>query len=309
MQCFTVKTIEVVKQLRLKAIMAFGTILLVMSLGSLSHAQKSTQETFASAEEATRALFVAVQSDNQQALMQILGGGKELVSANDEIEDKIEREQFVGKYREMHRLVREPDGATVLYIGAENWPFPVPLMLKGGAWYFDSESGAQEILFRQIGENEATAIETCHALVRAAASATAKSAETTNAASDVGSGIGSDGGSENEHVSRYAQTLVSTLESMASSEKESGAFHGYYFRILSGPLKSRAGAKGKGSSAGRGSKEAYVAYPAEYLSSGVMTFVITEDGVVYEKDLGHNTATLARKMTASVLTSSWRPAE
>jgi Protein of unknown function (DUF2950) len=301
MQRFTVKTIEAVQRLRLKTTIAFATILLVVGAGALSYAQKSTPETFASAEEASHALFVAVQSDNQQALMQILGGRKELVSSNDEIEDKIEREQFVGKYREMHRLVREPDGATVLYVGAENWPFPVPLVLKGGAWYFDSDSGAQEILFRQVGENEATAIETCHALVRATARAIATSAETTNAASDAGS--------ENEHVSQYAQTLVSTREAMASSEKESGAFHGYYFRILSGTLKRRAGAKDKGSSAGRRSGDVFIAYPADYRSSGVMTFIITPDDVIYEKDLGPNTTTLARKMTASALTSSWRPAE
>ena len=301
MRRFTVRTMEVVQRLRLKTTIAFAMILLVVGLGGISHAQKSTQETFASAEEASHALFVAVQSDNQQALMQILGGRKELVSSNDEIEDKTEREQFVGKYREMHRLVREPDGATVLYVGAENWPFPVPLVLKGGAWYFDSDSGAQEILFRQVGENEATAIETCHALVRATARAIATSAETTTAASDAGS--------ENEHVSQYAQTLVSTREVMASSEKESGAFHGYYFRILSGPLKTRAGAKEKGSSAGRKSGDVFIAYPAEYRSSGVMTFVITPDDVIYEKDLGPNTTTLARKMTASALTSSWRPAE
>lgn len=297
MQRFTVKRIEAFQRLRLKTTIALGTILLVVGLSSLSYAQKPIQETFSSAEEASHALFVAVQTDNPQALMQILGGGKDLVSSNDEIEDKLEREQFVGKYREMHRLVREPDGATVLYVGAENWPFPVPLALKGGAWYFDSDSGAKEVLFRQVGENEATAIETCHALVRATARAIATSAETTTA------------GSENEHVSQYAQTLVSTREAMASSEKESGAFHGYYFRILSGPLKRRAGAKDKGSSAGRRSGDVFIAYPADYRSSGVMTFIITPDDVVYEKDLGRKTTTLARKMTASALTSSWRPAE
>jgi Protein of unknown function (DUF2950) len=304
MQRFTVKTIEVVQRLRLKKTIAFATILLMVGVGALTYAQKSTPETFASAEEASHALFVAVQSDNQQALMQILGGRKELVSSNDEIEDKLEREQFVGKYREMHRLVREPDGTTVLYVGAENWPFPVPLMLKAGAWYFDSDSGAQEIQFRQVGENEATAIETCHALVRATARAiTATSTGATSTAIN------------NEHVSQYAQTFVSTQATGASSqapaemEKESGAFHGYYFRILSGPLKRRVGAKDKGSSAGRRSGDVFIAYPADYRSSGVMTFVITPDDVVYEKDLGPNTATLARKMTASALTSSWRPAE
>jgi hypothetical protein len=301
MQRFTIERIEAFQRLRLTAAVAFGTILLVVTMGALSHAQKTTQKTFSSAEEASHALFVAVQSDNQAALMQILGGSKELVSSDDEIEDKVEREQFAQKYEEMHRLVKEPDGATFLYVGAENWPFPVPLVLKAGAWYFDSDSGAKEVLFRQVGENEATAIETCHALVRATARAIATSAETTNARSDAEA--------ENEHVSQYAQTLVSTREAMASSEKESGAFHGYYFRILSGPLKRRAGAKDKGSSAGGRSGDVFIAYPADYRSSGVMTFVITPDDVVYEKDLGPNTATLARKMTASALTSRWRPAE
>src|SRR5579864_7353338 len=76
-------------------------------------------------------------------------------SAGDEIEDKLEREQFSQKYQEMHRLVREADGNTVLYIGAENWPFPIPLVSTNGAWHFDSDAGKSEILFRTIGENEA----------------------------------------------------------------------------------------------------------------------------------------------------------
>ena len=82
-------------------------------------------------------------------------------SSSDEVEDKLERERFSQKYQEMHRLVREPDGTTVLYIGAENWPFPIPLVSKNGAWYFDSDTGKQEILFRTIGENETTAIQVC----------------------------------------------------------------------------------------------------------------------------------------------------
>ena len=84
----------------------------------------------------------------------ILGCGKDVISSNDAVEDKLEREQFIQKYREMHRLVREPEGRTVLYIGAENWPFPIPLASKSGAWYFDADAGKQEILFRRIGENE-----------------------------------------------------------------------------------------------------------------------------------------------------------
>src|ERR1700690_3019895 len=144
-----------------------GMVLMVVSLAPLSFAQKSAPKTFASAEEASHALFLAVQSDDQPALRLILGGGKELVSSNHELEDKLERGRFAEKYQQMHLLVGEPDGGTVLYVGAENWPFPVPLQFKDGAWYFDSDSGTQEILFRRLGENEATAIATCHALARA----------------------------------------------------------------------------------------------------------------------------------------------
>ena len=138
---------------------------LAMGQARLSSAQDAAHETFASAEEASHALFAAVQSNNEQAIMQILGRDKELVSSGDEHEDKRERERFAQKYQEMHRLVREPDGTTVLYIGAENWPFPVPLVARRGQWFFDSDAGAQEILFRYIGENESIAIETSHALV------------------------------------------------------------------------------------------------------------------------------------------------
>ena len=106
-------------------------------------------KTFASPAEATDALFQAALSQDELALEAILGAGKEVTSSNDEVEDKLEREQFTQKYQEMHRLVREPDGTTVLYIGAENWPFPIPLASKNGAWYFDSDRGKQEILFPQ----------------------------------------------------------------------------------------------------------------------------------------------------------------
>ena len=267
-----------------------GMVVLVVSLAPLSFAQKLTQKKFASAEEASHALFLAVQSDDQQALMVILGGGKELVSSKDELEDKSERQQFAEKYQQMHRLVREPDGDTVLYIGAENWPFPVPLQFKEGAWYFDSDSGKQEILFRRIGENEATAIATCQAL----AQEIEQTATTSSQTSDY-------------QVSQYAQTLLSNHETSAGRENASNAAHGYYIRILMDPREKKVGAKGNNSKAGR--KLVVVAYPAEYRSSGVMTFIVTEDGSVYEKDLGPNTTTLARKMSHVSLSSNWREAE
>src|ERR1700732_1499090 len=136
-------------------------VLLVVGYSRLSLAQKSGPPTFSSPGEASNALFQAVQNSDEGTLERILGVGKEVTSSSDEIEDKLERERFSQKYQEMHRLVREPDGSTVLYIGAENWPFPIPLASNNGAWYFDSDTGTQEILFRRVGENEATAIAVC----------------------------------------------------------------------------------------------------------------------------------------------------
>jgi Protein of unknown function (DUF2950) len=293
MQHSTTNRSELSRRPRLATTIAFvGMVLMIMSIASMSFAQKSTQEIFASAEEASHALFLAVQNDDQRALMQILGGGKELVSSNDELEDKVERAQFAEKYQQMHRLVHEPDGATVLYVGAENWPFPVPLQFKGRAWYFDSDSGTQEILFRRVGENEATAVATCHAVARVKAQA----AIATTSPQTI-----------DDPVSQYAQTFVSNYETSAGKEESTAAFHGYYIRLLTEPLKKGAGAEGNNSSAG--AMPVVVAYPAEYRSSGVMTFIVTEDGVVYEKDLGPDTTTLARKMTAGTLASSWRRAE
>src|ERR1700722_11757600 len=143
-------------------------LLLVIGFAGAAFAQESPQpRTFSSPVEASDALFQAAEKQDEPALEAILGAGKEVTSSSDDLEDKLERERFSQKYQEMHRLVREPDGSTVLYIGAENWPFPIPLVSKDGAWYFDADTGTQEILFRRVGENEATAIEVCNAFVTA----------------------------------------------------------------------------------------------------------------------------------------------
>src|SRR6266849_126452 len=250
-----------------------------------SLAQKSGPKTFSSPQQASNALFQAVQNSDEEAVETILGAGKEVTSSSDEIEDKLERERFSEKYQEMHRLVREPDGSTVLYIGAENWPFPIPLVSKNGAWYFDSDTGTQEILFRTVGENETTAIQVCHALAKA------KDRSDTETTGD-------------DSIRKYVQRLVSGGTASAVStardiEKESSPFHGYYFRV---GTNSAAGADKKTSAV------VLVAYPAEYRSSGVMTFIVTKNGTVYEKDLGSKTTTVARKLKRGP-DSSWHTAE
>ncbi len=134
-------------------------ILLVGCFPAHSMAQQQGQKTFASPDDASNALVTAAQSNDEKAMLDILGpDGKQIVSSGDETEDARSRADFVERYQEMHRLVKEPDGTTVLYIGAHNWPTPIPLVNRGGAWYFDTEVGKKEILYRRIGRNEISTI-------------------------------------------------------------------------------------------------------------------------------------------------------
>jgi hypothetical protein len=255
--------------------MFVGLAFALLSIGQaqLSLSQTSQPKTFSSPGEAGNALFQAVQNEDERSLEAILGAGKEVTSSSDEVEDKLEREQFGQKYKEMHRLVQEPDGSTVLYIGAENWPFPIPLVANNGEWHFDSDRGKQEILFRRIGENETAAIEVCQEFVMA------KNASAAKADSE-------------DAITRYAESLA-TAAATSNDNKDSNPFHGYYFRIVTETNAS------EGTSEGRTKKVlSLIAYPAEYQSSGVKTFVVTREGIVFEKDLGPETKTLAPHMKA-----------
>src|SRR5271163_2585503 len=143
------------------------TVLLTGCLAIASAAQQRGQKTFSSAEEASNALVTALQSNDEKALLAILGSdGRQVVSSGDDTEDAQGRANFVQKYQEMHRLVAEPDGTT-LYIGAKNWPTPIPIVNKGGSWYFDTDAGKREILYRRIGRNEMSTIRVCQELVAA----------------------------------------------------------------------------------------------------------------------------------------------
>ena len=143
-------------------------ILLTVCFSTRSMAQQPGQKTFSSAEDASNALVTAAQNNDEKAMLDILGpDGKQIVSSGDEAEDAQSRANFVKRYQEMHRLVKEPDGTTILYIGAHNWPTPIPLVNKGNSWYFDTEAGKKEILYRRIGRNELSAIRVCQELVAA----------------------------------------------------------------------------------------------------------------------------------------------
>jgi hypothetical protein len=144
------------------------TILLAGCFPRPSMAQQMGQKTFSSPEEASNALFTALQSNNEEELLDIFGhDNKQIVRSGDDTEDALSRANFVEKYKEMHRRAKEPDGTTTLIIGARNWPTPIPLVNKNNSWFFDTEAGSKEILFRRIGRNEISAIRVCQELVTA----------------------------------------------------------------------------------------------------------------------------------------------
>src|SRR5579863_8006352 len=145
--------------------LAATAVLLAGCFPAHTNAQQPGQKTFSSPEEASKAFVAAAQSNDEKAMLEILGpDGKQIVSSGDDTEDAQNRATFVQKYQEMHRLMKEPDGTTTLYIGAENWPTPIPFVAKANAWYFDTEAGKKEILFRRIGRNEMSAIRVCDEL-------------------------------------------------------------------------------------------------------------------------------------------------
>jgi len=236
------------------------SILMLAGAARLGRAEEAGTRTFSSADEACRALFHAVRDDDAQALEAILG--PELTSSGAESEGRLEHQRFDVKYREMHRLVREPDGTTRLYVGAENWPFPVPLVAEGGRWRFDTEAGQQEILLRRVGHDETAAISVCEALART-------TQHRTDATGD-------------DPIARYASSLLASPDGGSAPQEP---FRGYYYRVLP-----------KRASADNARGLAYVAYPAEYRSSGVMTFVVTHDGALWEKDLGPATPIAAPEL-------------
>lgn len=285
----------------------------------LVRAQQPGQKTFASSEEACAALLSAVQQEDQSALLNILGPtAREIISGGDEGEDRNSRRQFVEKYREMHRMVREPDGRTTLYVGAENWPLPIPLMHKANGWYFDPLASRAEILLRRIGRNELETIEVCRELVNAQNEYHAEPHDggVKQFAPRFLSESGKHNGlywkiSDREPESPVGQLLtLANTEDYANETTRPRPFHGYYYRILRRQGKhAPGGAKNYMLDGEMIGGFAFVAYPAEYRSSGVITFMVDRDGIVYQKNLGPQTATRARTLTQYDPDATWKKVE
>jgi hypothetical protein len=296
--------------------LAAVAIFLAWCLTSNSMAQQHGQKTFSSAEEASNALVTAARRNDEKAMLDILGpDSRQIVSSGDETEDASSRANFVQRYEQMHRLVKEPDGTTTLYIGAENWPTPIPLVSHGNSWYFDTEAGKKEILYRRIGENEASTIRVCQELVTAEKEF--HSANHDEYAQTIFSSDGQRNGlywkaSDGEPQSPIGP-LVASAFAAGHATSQDGApapFRGYYYRILSHQGNNvTGGAKNYTVNGKMTGGFAFVAYPAEYGSSGVMTFIVNQNGVVYQQDLGKKTEVLAKGLKAYNPGPKWQKSE
>jgi Protein of unknown function (DUF2950) len=282
-------------------------------------AQGSATRTFASPEDAVRALIAAAKPGKLDDLLAIFGTeGRELVASSDEATARQNLEIFAVAAAEGWRLVDQGTNQKVLVIGNEGWPFPVPLVKSADNWKFDTAAGKEEVLARRIGRNELAAIGTCHTYVRAQRDY-AKQGHDGKPASLFAKTFTSDQGKQNglywQATRNEPRSPLGDLVAQASQEgrrlltdrDRPSPFHGYYFKILTGQGKSATGgAKSylvKGEMSGG---FALVAWPAQYDATGVMTFIVNQDGVVHEKDLGVQTEATVAAMTVYNPDASWR---
>ena len=275
------------------------------------------QRTFKTPEEASEALIQAAENGDTAAMAEIFGpDGIDLVASEDPVHDRNRAAEFAAVARTKTQVIRDPKDPNVatLVVGSDDWPLPIPIVKNGGKWRFDTEAGRQEILYRRIGENELGAIEVCRGFVEAQ----------HEYALQKRGGV---------KVNQYAQNIVSTpgtqdgLAWQASDGSWQGPvskaiaqviaegyterfkpYHGYYFKVL----------KGQGPSAPMGEMDfmvggimiggfALVAAPADYAVTGVMTFIVSHDGVVYEKALGPTTLEQFRTMERYDPDPTWTP--
>ena len=307
------------RSIRILSLAVLLTLLVPVAMLA-SVAQATPQKTFRSPAQAVEALYTAAKMNNSAELTQIFGPqAKDLLSSGDPVSDKADRERVVKKYDEMHRLVTEPDKSVRLYLGAENWPFPIPLVNKGGAWSFDTKAGKEEILYRRIGRNEHATIDTLGDLVKAQkeyASVLRDGSSVKQYAQKLLSDDGKHNGLYWKTAKGEPQSPIGPLVASASAAgykkgKEGPTpFHGYIYRILEGQGKDAPGGAMSYMSNGMMTRGfAIVAYPATYRNSGVMTFIVNQDGNIYQKDLGTRTEAIAAAMKEYNPDKTWSPAE
>jgi len=294
------------------------SMLVVLASGAaLAASGKNAQKSFASPEEAVKSLMQAVRSNDTKLLLAILGpGSKEIVSSGDPVDDKATRERFATLFDEKNTIDGAESGRAVLTFGNEESRFPIPLVKSGKVWRFDAMAGKEELLNRRIGRNELKVIEVLQAYVDAQREYAATDWEGDGSweyAQKVRSTPGKKDGLYWSTKEGESESPLGPLAAEAAREgygKENTALHGYYFRILKGQGKDASG--GAFDYVVNGKMVlgfAMAAYPAQYGSSGIMTFIVNQNGIVYQKNLGKNSARIATSMARFNPDKSWKKVE
>jgi hypothetical protein len=294
----------------------------VLALSSPSRAETETQRTFVSPAEAVNVLVGALKAGDTKTLSAIFGPGSEdIISSGDPVADKAGHERFINLYGQKNQLKEETTERVVLSIGDEDWPFPIPIVKEAGVWRFDSQDGMEELLARRIGRNELDVIQVCQAIVDAQREYALKDRNGDGFreyAQKFRSSPGKQDGLYWEVKEGNEQSPAGPLVAEAQEEGYSGKpadgepipYYGYFYRIL--PAQGQNALGGAYDYVVNGKMIggfAVVAYPADYGNSGVMTFIVNHDGVVYQKDLGENTAELAKAMKLYDPDDTWTPAQ
>jgi Protein of unknown function (DUF2950) len=276
----------------------------------------AAQQAFKTPDEAASALVRAAKAGDMKALVTVLGpDGEDIVSSGDEVADQATREKFVAAYDAKHKIDMEGDSKAIMVIGQEDFPLPIPILRKDGMWRFDTAAGRDEILFRRIGKNELDAVQASLAYVDAQNEYAEKDrtgAGMNTYAQRIISQPGKKDGlywpaSQGEEESPLGDLVA---QATAQGYRVGGGrtpYHGYYFKILT--KQGQAAPGGERDYVVNGKMIggfALVAYPADYRNSGVMTFIVSHAGDVYQKDLGPNTARLAERMTSFNPDSTWQ---
>lgn len=296
-------------------------IALLLLIGVTASASAAAPRNFTSPEAAAAALAEAARTDNAGALVAILGSsGRSLVYSGDHVADEHGRAMFAAAYNAMHKIDLEGATKAILVVGKDEWPFPIPLVKHGAAWSFDTKAGAQEILDRRIGRNELDSIQVCRAYVEAQREYAAADRQNDGMREYAQHFMSSQGKRDGLFWPTASGEPVSPIGPLVAEARAQGygpqakgqqphrpqPYRGYYYRIL-----TRQGPHAPGGTMNYVVQRhmiggfALVAYPAKWGDSGIMTFIVNQDGVVYQKNLGPRTASLARQITEYDPDPSW----
>ena len=281
-------------------------------------AAEAKQKTFATPEEAVKALMAAAKAGDTKAVIDILGpGSREIIHSGDAVADKTGRERFVKAYEAASKVEKSGDAKAVLSIGKDNWPFPIPVVKDAAGWRFDAKAGKEEILNRRVGRNELAVIQVLQAYVDAQREYYLRNPQRDKLLHYAQRIASTQGKRDGLYWPAKAGERPSPLGPLVAGAKAEGyakggggkpaAYHGYHYRIL----------RGQGPDAGGGAYDyvaqgrmiggfAMIAWPTSYGNSGVMTFIVNHDGVVYEKDLGPDTAAAVQKIARFNPDKGWK---